>query len=329
MFQRARLNGPRQPLILLLATIQSGIDRIGIRPAKIELLARLDRILGGTVSAPSTSAIARSLRKVKPALLQEVIDRALTEVATAFGDRRLVHGRLLVAFDGVRVKVWRMSVLARWLGLPKRSDTRPGYQPQALVVVARCVITGVVLAQVIVRNTGSERACARALVARLAALGPVLVVMDRGFPARDLIAVLQEQRLDFIIRMCGGRAVWRELRETRTGATKDTSVDIRPRGSNGQWASTTLRAILTDIPGRGRPRCNRTPHRMILLTNLTGTYWSTGRLIAAYHRRWDIETGSSSHVVETFCRLKSYQVPNGRDVFNAAITANGRFHSLK
>jgi hypothetical protein len=92
---------------------------------------------------------------------------------------------------------------------PQRSDKRPGYQPQALVVAARCVISGVVLAHDIVRITGSKRACARELVARWAALGPVLVVMDRGFPARDLIAVLQEHRIDFVIRWCGTRGMER------------------------------------------------------------------------------------------------------------------------
>lgn len=290
-FRRARLNGPRQMLLLLLATIHSGIDRIGIRAAKLEILTRLDRAVGWSAEhVPSTSAISRALRKLKPHLLEEVITMGLTQVATAFGPKRLVHDRRLVAIDGVRVNVQRTTVLARWLGIPKQADDRKAHQPQALVVVARCVITGVVLAQEIVRNTGSERACARKLILRLAGMGPMLVLMDRGFPARDLIGVLVEHKIDFVVRMCGGKRMWRELQGSMKGKAKDIRVAMRLRGSDGRWFSANLRAILTDKPSRGRPRCNRTPQRMILLTNLTSQYWSTGRSIAAYHRRWDIET---------------------------------------
>ena len=290
-FVRARMNGPRQALLVLLATIQSGVDRIGIRSAKLEVMKRFDGVLGWTKEkVPSVSAIARALRKLKPEQLEGVIDLALTDVLKAYGPTLLIHGRRLVAIDGVRVNAQRTSILARWLGLPQQADDRKAHQPQALVVVARCVLTGVVLAQEIVRHNGSERACARKLVAKLATMGPMLVVMDRGFPARDLIAVLLERHIDFVIRMCGGKRTWRELRTSATGSAKDVRIPMRLRGSTGCWAKASLRAILTNKPNPGRPRCDRTPQRMILLTNLTGRYWSTKRIIALYHRRWDIET---------------------------------------
>ena len=164
------------------------------------------------------------------------------------------------------------------------------HQPQALVVVARCVVTGVVLAEEIVAHDGSERACARKMAARLAALGRIIVLMDRGFPARDLIGALREYRIDFVVRMCGGKRTWRELAGLVTGKAKDASLPIRLRGIDRRWMTCDMRAILTPPAKRGRPRSDRTPQRMLLLTSLRGVAWSTQRIISLYHRRWDIET---------------------------------------
>ena len=290
-YKRARLNGPRQSLLILLATIQSGVNRIGIKPAKLELLKRLDGAIGWTKGkVPSVSSMARALRKLKPVDLQGVIDASLEHVTKAFGSDLLIHGQRLVALDGVHVNAQRTSILARWLGLPKQADNRKAHQPQALVVVARCVRTGVVLAQEIVRHNGSERACARKLIARLATMGPMIIVMDRGFPSRDLIAALMEKKMNYIVRMCGGRATWRDLRGRMTGPANDAPVALRLRSADGRWGKVVQRAILTDKAGPGRPSCNRTPRRMVLLTNMVGKYWSTQRIIALYHRRWDIET---------------------------------------
>ena len=290
-YKRARLNGPRQSLLILLATIQSGVNRIGIKPAKLELLKRLDGAIGWTRGkVPSVSSMARALHKLKPADLEGVINASLEHVTKAFGPALLIHGQRLVAIDGVHVNAQRTSILARWLGLPKQADKRKAHQPQALVVVARCVLTGVVLAQEIVRHNGSERACARKLIARLATMGPMIVVMDRGFPARDLISALIEMKMNYIVRMCGGKATWRDLRGRMTGPANDAAVAMRLRGADGCWGKVVQRAILTGKAGPGRPSCNRTPQRMVLLTNMVGRYWSTQRIIALYHRRWDIET---------------------------------------
>lgn len=188
-YDRLRLTGPRQSLLLLLASIQSGIDRIGVRSSRLEVMKRMDAVLGWSGDQmPSTSACCRALRKLKPAMLESVMAMAQAAVVEAYGSDVLIHKRRLVAIDGVR----RTSVLARWLGLPKTGKTTQAHQPQALVVVARCLRTGVVLAQEVVRNTGSERECARRLIRRIATMGPLLVVLDRGFPARDLIGLMVE-----------------------------------------------------------------------------------------------------------------------------------------
>jgi hypothetical protein len=290
-YLRERMLGPRQSLWLLLSIIQSGMNRIGVRPAKLVMLRDLTgacRWQGDAV--PSAGAMCKALRKLTPVMLESVIRVGLAEINATAAPFWLVHQRRVVAIDGVRINARRGSILARWLGLPTQADGKKAHQPQALVVMARCVASGVTLDQEIVRHDGSERAATRRLIGRLAQLGPILVLMDRGIPARNIIASLLEHRIDFIVRMSGGKSAWKELAPRTTGPAKDAAIDLKLRDNHGRWASVRLRSILTDRAQPGRPRCNRKPQRMLLLTNLTGSYWKTDRLIAAYHRRWDIET---------------------------------------
>ena len=289
---RVRRNGPRQSLILLLSVIQSGVDRIGVKAAKLVVMDQMSRVLKWNNGAvPSVSAIARALHKLKPAHLESVIAVGLEAVTKAFGPHLLQHGYRLVAIDGVRMNTQRTTVLARLFGRPKYERTKKAHQPQALVVIARCVRTGVILAQEVVGHKGSERACARKMCNKLAKMGRILVLFDRGFPSRVLIGQLHEIGIKYLVRMCGGKSTWSEIQEhTSDGKAKDIRINVRLKKGNGTSYHDFVRAIITGKGKPGRPRSDRKQQRMILFTNLTGKYWSTQRLVAMYFRRWDIET---------------------------------------
>ena len=287
-YVRRRLNGPLQSLLVHLASIHTGVNRCGVRSVRLLVLDRLATSMGWDRVQPSTSAICRSLRKLTVSMLEPVIERALVEVAKAFGDRAFVHGQRLVAIDGVRINSERTPTLARWLGRPKLGPDKRAHQPQALVVSAICVMTRVQLAQEILRCDGSERAGARRLVSRLQAMGPMIVLLDRGYPARDLIGLLLDRKISFVVRLTGGQHAWREISGLTRRPKADERLDIRVRGENGRFREARLRIVVTPRASAGRPRCNRTPQQMILLTDLAT--WKTGGIIALYHRRWDIET---------------------------------------
>lgn len=287
-YVRRRLNGPRQSLVMYLSSIQSGVDRCGVRSMRLQVLDRLGASMGWAKSAPSTSAICRAMRKLTGVMLEAVIERALCEVARTFGDRALVHGRRVVAIDGVRINSERTPALARWLGRPKQGGDTRAHQPQALVVSAVCVVTKVQLAQEILRCDGSERAALRRMVRRLSSMGPMIVLLDRGYHARDIVALLHEHHISFILRLSGGQHAWREVTDFTKKSGVDQRIAVRVRGKNGTFRSISLRLIVTTCAKRGRPRCNRTPQRMILLTDLHS--WKAQRIVALYHRRWDIET---------------------------------------
>jgi hypothetical protein len=289
-YLRKRLTGPRQALLALLISIQSGVNRIGLRPVRLSMIAHLDGMLGWTPQkTPSTRSMFIALKKLLPMELEAVLQVAIGEVLALNRDRMLVHGRLVVAIDGVHLNARRSGELARKFGRPKQGDDQRAHQPQAMVVTARCVITGATLAQEIVRHDGSERAAAKRMLDRLQGMGRLVILLDRGFPARDLVGLMCERKIEFVVRMCGGKRAWRELHGMTDGDARDAAVPMKLRDARGRWFTNELRVILTEKPSRGRPRCDRTPKRLLLLTNLRGACWKTQRVVDLYLRRWDIE----------------------------------------
>ncbi len=288
-FIRARLNGPRQSLLVLLTIIHSGVNRIGIKPAKLVLLGKMDAFLrwdAGVV--PSVSAIARALHKLKPSQLEGVVAVGLAGVAQAFGTHLFQHGYRLVAIDGVRINTQRTRALTRFCGRPRCGKRKRAHQPQALVVVARCVRTGVILAQEMVSHDGNERACALRLCDQLASCGRVILLFDRGFPDHKLIYHLHQHNMTFIMRMNTGKTAWNEVRpfiKRRTDSDNTLHMCLK-KGDQ----PTTLRFILSRTTHHKKLRTNSKAQRLAILTNLTDAYWKTERIIAIYHRRWDIET---------------------------------------
>lgn len=82
----------------------------------------------------------------------------------------------------------------------------------------------------------------------------------------------------------------KELRGYERRRSVDDTITIEVRDSKQRRTPAHLRVIVNQRAKRGRPRGDRTPQRLILLTSLKGRYWSSPRIIALYHRRWDIET---------------------------------------
>ena len=148
--------------LIILSSIHSGTNRIGVGAPRLVVYTRLGGAIGWKDGCiPSTSAICQAIRKLEPALLESVIEFGLNEVNRAFEQKHCIYHRRAVAIDGMRVNARRTSILARWLGLPQcGANKKKAHQPQALVVSARCVVTGVTLAQEIVKDKESEKACA-------------------------------------------------------------------------------------------------------------------------------------------------------------------------
>jgi hypothetical protein len=73
-YLRERLTGPRQALMGMLISIQSGVNRIGLRPVRLGMIAHLDGMLGWTPQkTPSTRALFVALEKLLPTELEAVL----------------------------------------------------------------------------------------------------------------------------------------------------------------------------------------------------------------------------------------------------------------
>jgi len=111
----------------------------------------------------------------------------------------LVHGHRLIAIDGTRLSFRRTKALSRQFGLPRRSGEKSCHYPQALAVVAYDVLSKTVVAYELANHRTGERALVLRILRRL---GPnCIVLMDRGFPSREMLGVLVGSGIPFAMRM--------------------------------------------------------------------------------------------------------------------------------
>lgn len=150
------------------------------------------------------------------------------------------------------------------------------------MIVAWDVRRKVVLGWQLAPFRSSERAL---LVEVLLPLPPgTVVLLDRGYPSDDVLALLAERRLRVIVRMPGGKAAWTEYRRLLRAGSGIREASIVRHGR-------TFRVVFKPR-SRGRPGSGRTPQTTIILTDLIEPNITAGSILAAYEyeRRWAVET---------------------------------------
>lgn len=289
-FDRQRIWSPRLVVLSLMlsATFGSGRTRLAWKP----FLMRLHREYGGMLSwrgVPDPVGLYRAMQKVEVAVLRRTLVVAEALLMQVVRCTPLVQGRRLIAIDGTRLAMRRTRALAHRFKLPRGGNGGPpGHHPSGLAVVAYDVLSRVVVAYELASHRASERALARTLLRRLPP-GSV-VLLDRGFPSRAMLDTLVGSGHPFIMRMVstdmGG---WPEVRDFLRTGSSDARWGLQCITAQGRRTA-YARLILGERPRRGRPRCNRTPKRLLVVTNLGRAAWPDTRVIDAYLRRWDIET---------------------------------------
>ena len=189
------------------------------------------------------------------------------------------HGRVLVAIDASDLVLGTSRELIEAFGGPTLAD---GSIPAAhgKLIVAWDVRRKVVLGWHLAPYRSSERDLLVEVLLPLAA--GTVVLLDRGYPSEDVLALLAERGLHVIVRMPGGKAAWvgyRNLLRQGSGIRESTLT------KHGR----TYR-IIYKPRARGRSPSGRTPQRTILLTDLIDPAITAGSILAAYERRWAVET---------------------------------------
>ena len=191
------------------------------------------------------------------------------------------YGRQLVAIDSSDLVLGTSRELIDLYGGPGNSKGICQIAHARLIVawdVRRKVILGWHLAP----YRSNERALLTHVIASLEK--GTVVLLDRGFPSLDVITILREHDLRFIVRVTGGKSSWRCYRHLLKRGS-----GIREAGVNVPGDVAPLRVVVRPWRNRG-PRNGAKPEPTILLTDLDQRYFFAGAILAAYERRWTVET---------------------------------------
>jgi Transposase DDE domain len=235
------------------------------------------RSFGASLPTPepvSAPAFCKARRKLPPEVTRTLLHRAADAFEQRFGSRLRWCGRRVFGVDGSRCNVRRSAELAERFTVPFGAHC-----PQILVTTLFDLVSKVPHDVVIAPYNSSER---EQLVLLLDRVRPGdVVVLDRGYPSFEVLCILADAGIDFVMRVQLGStfpAVERFVRSRDTDArisissSKDTPLKDR--------APIEIRAIRIEQRGLGPT---------ILLTSLKATEFGRRKIAALYHARWEIE----------------------------------------
>jgi len=221
----------------------------------------------------SAASFCTARHKITPDLLQYMLHQI---ASTAFGEAPDSHrwrGRRVFALDGTKINLQRGPDLEAAFGVPKG-----GYCPQVLVSVLLDVCAKAPVDVQVSPFASSER---EDLFSMLPSFEPGdVLVLDRGYPSHEVLQVLAQEGIDFLIRVPATQtfAVIDEMRKSN-GDDYLFYVDP-PDGSPQEWTRLTLRVVrLRDADGR----------ESFFLTTLPRADFSRAQIRELYHMRWEAE----------------------------------------
>lgn len=289
-FKRARCWTPeRITLGLILLISQTGMTSIEkMMPEWAELMK--------LPSAPSDSTFVEARKKLvkqHPDALKNIwkslVDKALALVPMA---RRTMSERQIIAVDGTWV--WAphaAGTIQRW-GQPKGAHGKKLHYAQMLLVTALDVLTRIPVAATVLAHDGAERVGLQAFLDAI--LPKSVLLLDRGYPGKKLLAEIVSKNVDLVWRMQSSdanswNAVFLFLQEYGKPREKRVKITLPKRTSDGKDIEIEVRLIRRPFL-RGRPKKGADRNPMVLMTTLLDEKeWPAERLIQLYDRRWVIE----------------------------------------
>jgi hypothetical protein len=221
----------------------------------------------------STAAFCNARKKLGSAAVRQLLRDTSDTFDGAHGLQHRFYGRRVLAVDGCKVPVQRSPEL--WDEFGGHYD---GYVPQILVSVLFDVIAKMPVDATIAPYASDERVQLGHLLASTRD-GDILV-LDRGYPSYDVIDMLIEHGLDFVIRVpvSGFRAV----EEFVLSGRDEANIVLTPSPNNpaSVLEPRHLRAVRRLGPD-GEPQ--------VFLTTLPRTPFRHADICDLYQRRWQIE----------------------------------------
>lgn len=243
-----------------------------------------EALTGQAGRAVTKSAVTQARRKLKASAFEALNDRLLASLDTHWPEPRW-RGLRLVAADATTLRLPNNPENQAEFGVQTDPVGQPFIMARALGLYSTA--SGRMLKAILAGYGAAERAL---LVPLLAHLNPDdLLVLDRGFPAVWLFALLQQRQRHFLVRIDGGQ--WPEVQAFADSGLleqvvtrpvgRDTRRSARALDIEGLPDEVSFRLIRVRFPNGGEE---------ILATSLLNTEtYPADDFAGLYHSRWGIE----------------------------------------
>lgn len=262
--------GPLQTLLTVIHMTAFGNK--GYRAALRDVFDDMHRAFGWGDGAPTPSALTQARGKLSEKMCRDLFQRMSIEATHVSSHTRLRYGGIerIVAVDGTRTALASTAGLKRDFGCPSGDHLAP----QALLTLLWDVGGNVPIDWRMGRHDGCEQADLEDMLGSLGH-GDVLLA-DRLYPSRALMATLQQRGIHFVMRVKSqGTRIMGETTDFLASGLSDQTLPLR------------------DFPGRSirlvRGYREGSEH-LLFVTSLPEGGHSARAVADLYQRRWAIET---------------------------------------
>ena len=262
--------GPLQTLLTVIDMVSMGGK--GYRAALRDVFKDMHRAFGWGDGAPTPSALTQARGKLSEKMCRDLFRRMSKEA-----DRVTSRGRLsyadfqrIVAVDGTRTALASTASLKRDFGCPFGDHLAP----QALLTVLWDLGGNVPVDWRVGRHDGSEQADLNDMLGSLG-VGDLLLA-DRLYPSRELMAELHRRGIHFVMRVkTTGTTLAREIAAFAASGLDDQTVPLP------EHPSIQIRMVRGHRDGS---------EHIVVVTSLVDAAHDARAIADLYQRRWGIET---------------------------------------
>ncbi len=286
---RRRSWGPMQAMMSVFALCEPGAARAYADGCQ-QMFAWVGSQLG-LKAVPAQSGLARARSQVTDSDLALVWSMATTWTNARAADvERLIPGRPLIGCDGTTLIMRRSASHSASYGIRRdRDGNELSHYPEALLTSCWDLDTRMPLCWRMqsVLAKGGERAMAKDMFAELPERS--ILVMDAGYPARDMLGAIMANGHDLVIRMVAAQqGSWPEVQQFLKSKKKSAVIDTIIE-QNRKRRVVPMRYIRRTF-SRGRPQDGQTRTLMVVVTSLIDDKLTDEHIISIYQGRWTIET---------------------------------------
>lgn len=262
--------GPLQTVLTVMNMVAFGSK--GYRAALRDVFDDMHRSFGWSEGAPTPSALTQARGKLSEKMCRDLFHRVSAEAGRVVSRARLRYAgfQRIVAVDGTRTSLASTAGLKRDFGCPFGDHLAP----QALLTVLWDIGGNVPVDWRLGRHDGSEQAD---LTDMLGSLGVGdLLLADRLYPSRELMADLYRRGLHFVMRVkTTGASLAREIAAFVESGLDDQTVRLPDH------PAIRIRLVRGHRDGS---------EHVVLVTSLIEATHDARAIADLYQRRWGIET---------------------------------------